>query len=132
MGTRFLASGEMTIPADCKVRLVDAEALDAVKIEHSERFMPPYTRPGPPTQPRALRTSPLDRLHGDPDAIDVDQFRLTFINAVRNGLGYEQLPMAGQSVGLVRDVAPAADIVRRVVAEADAALAAASFAVPNR
>ena len=132
MGTRFLASGEMTIPPDCKRRLVAADALDAVKIEHSERFMPPYTRPGPPTQPRALRTSPLDRLRDDPDPVDVDQFKLALIEAVRNGNGYEQLPMAGQSVGLVHDVAPAADILRRVVAEAEAALTAASIAVPTR
>ena len=40
--------------------------------------------------------------------------------------------MAGQSVGLVHDVAPAADILRRVVAEAEAALTAASIAVPTR
>ena len=32
--------------------------------------------------------------------------------------------MAGQSVGLVHDIAPAADILRRVVADAESALAA--------
>jgi enoyl-[acyl-carrier protein] reductase II len=121
MGTRFLASREMRIPADCKQRLVAAGALDAVKIEHSERFMPPYTRPGPPTQPRALHTPLLDRLRDDPDQVDTDQFRLTLAE-IRNGCGYEQLPMAGQSVGLIHDIAPAADILRRVVADAEAVL----------
>lgn len=33
---------------------------------------------------------------------------------------------AGQSAGLIHDVAPAADIVRRIVAEAEAALAISS------
>ena len=47
--------------------------------------------------------------------------------------------MAGQSVGLVHDIAPAADILRRVVAEAEAPLAATgittrgnSHAAPGR
>ena len=120
----------MRIPASCKQRLVAADALDAVKIEHSERFMPPYTRPGPPTQPRALRTPVLDRLRDDPGQGDADQLRLALIDEIRNGGGYEQLPMAGQSVGLVHDIAPAADILRRVVADAAAAQALKTGGLP--
>jgi hypothetical protein len=40
--------------------------------------------------------------------------------------------MAGQSVGLVHDIAPAADVLRRVLADADVALAAAVVALPTR
>lgn len=45
--------------------------------------------------------------------------------AITAGRGDEQLPMAGQSVGLVHDVLPAAQIVRQVLVEAEAALAGA-------
>jgi nitronate monooxygenase/enoyl-[acyl-carrier protein] reductase II len=128
MGTRFLATPEMTIGAEAKRRLVAAGSLDAVRIEHSERFMPPSTRPGPPSRPRALRTPFLDRFRDDPDGVDVEAFRGDVIAAVRSGRGYEHLPMAGQSVGLVHDVAPAAELVRRVVAEAEAALDAVAAA----
>jgi nitronate monooxygenase/enoyl-[acyl-carrier protein] reductase II len=57
IGTRFLASTEMRIADEWKRRIVAADALDAVKVENSERIMPPYTRPGSPAQPRALRTT---------------------------------------------------------------------------
>jgi enoyl-[acyl-carrier protein] reductase II len=42
--------------------------------------------------------------------------------AVMAGRGDEYLPFAGQSVGLIGEVLPAAEIVRRVVEEAEAAL----------
>jgi nitronate monooxygenase/enoyl-[acyl-carrier protein] reductase II len=132
IGTRFLATHEMAIGAEAKRRLVAAGSLDAVMIDRSERFMPPSTRPGPTSRPRALRTPFLDRFHDDPDGVDVEAFRAEVIGAVRNGRGYEQLPMAGQSVGLVHDVVPAAELVRRVVAEAEAALdAVAAAAAPG-
>jgi nitronate monooxygenase/enoyl-[acyl-carrier protein] reductase II len=131
MGTRFLATREMAIDAESKRRLVAAGSLDAVRIDQSERFMPPTTRPGSPSRPRALRTPFLDRFHDDPDAVDVEAFRAEMMGAVRNGRGYEQLPMAGQSVGLVHDIAPAAELVRRVVAEAEAALDAVAAAAPR-
>ena len=40
------------------------------------------------------------------------------------GGGHEYLPFTGQSAGLITDVRPAAEIVERVVAEAEAVLAA--------
>jgi nitronate monooxygenase/enoyl-[acyl-carrier protein] reductase II len=123
MGTRFLATDEMTIPAECKRRLVAAQAHDAVKIEHSDRFMPPYSRPGPPTQPRALRSPLLDGLRERADQLRPDEINAV-MTPIREGRGYEQLPMAGQSVGLIDDIAPAAALVRRIVDGAEAALLA--------
>jgi nitronate monooxygenase/enoyl-[acyl-carrier protein] reductase II len=124
MGTRFLATDEMTIPAECKRRLVAAQAHDAVKIEHSDRFMPPYSRPGPPTQPRALRSPLLDGLRERVDELDPGEIN-AIMAPIRDGRGYELVPMAGQSVGLVDDIAPAAALVRRIVSEAEAALTVA-------
>jgi enoyl-[acyl-carrier protein] reductase II len=59
IGTRFLASVEMTVDSGWKERIVAADAVDAIKVSHSERVMPPFTLalpPGPPPAPRALRT----------------------------------------------------------------------------
>jgi enoyl-[acyl-carrier protein] reductase II len=45
-----------------------------------------------------------------------------FLAAVLDGRGHEYLPFAGQSVALVDQVLPAAEILRRVVEEAEATL----------
>ena len=54
IGTRFLATREMTIARAWKDRIVAASALDAVKVPHAERVMPPFTMPqsGVPFAPR--------------------------------------------------------------------------------
>ena len=53
MGTRFLASAELAIADEWKRRIVEADALDAVKVVNSERVMPPYTRPAAARSSRA-------------------------------------------------------------------------------
>jgi nitronate monooxygenase/enoyl-[acyl-carrier protein] reductase II len=73
LGTRFLASTEMCIDQTWKQRIVDASAVEAVKVPHSERVMPPFTLPqaaGVPFAPRALRTALIDQLESDPTAVD--------------------------------------------------------------
>ena len=44
------------------------------------------------------------------------------IDAILAGNGHEYTPFAGQSVGLINDILPAAEIVRRTVARAQDAL----------
>src|SRR4051812_20935002 len=46
LGTRFLAATEMRIADAWKRRIVEADALDAVKVVNSDRVMPPFNRPG--------------------------------------------------------------------------------------
>src|SRR5690242_4859370 len=70
LGTRFLASAEMTIAGEWKQRIVEADALDAVKVTNSERVMPPFTRPHRPAAPRCLRTPLIDQLRDFPEEID--------------------------------------------------------------
>ena len=123
MGTRFLASTEMRLARAWKDRIVAADALDAVKVANSERIMPPFNRPGGPAQPRALQTSLTDQLRADPESIDAGRVAADFRAALLRGEGEDHLPFTGQSAGLVHDVLPAAEIVRRVVAEAEATIA---------
>jgi nitronate monooxygenase/enoyl-[acyl-carrier protein] reductase II len=129
MGTRFLASTELGIADAWKERVVAADALDAVKMVNSERVMPPYSRPGVRAEPRTLRTPLVDRLRADPDGVDGPAVGREVVAALLAGRGHEYIPFAGQSVGLIHEVTPAAEIMRRVVAEAEAALAAAGAAV---
>jgi enoyl-[acyl-carrier protein] reductase II len=126
LGTRFLASEEMAIADAWKQRIVAAEATDAVKVVGSERVLPPFSRPGVTATPRALRTPLTDRLAADPDTVDPAEVVPRVLDAVRAGGGHDALPFAGQSVGLIADVRPAARIVADVVAGAEAALAAAA------
>jgi nitronate monooxygenase/enoyl-[acyl-carrier protein] reductase II len=128
VGTRFLASIEMTIDPSWKERIVSADATDAVKVANSSRVMPPVTLelPGALPAPRALRTSLTDQLDADPDSVDPAELGPTLLAEVRANRGHDLLPFTGQSAALVHDVAPAAEIVARLVAEAEAALDSAS------
>jgi nitronate monooxygenase/enoyl-[acyl-carrier protein] reductase II len=135
VGTRFLASTEMNVDEAWKERIVAAGALDAVKVPHSERVMPPFTVPqtGIPFAPRSLRTALVDQLQDDPAQVDPAVVGPQLLAAVRAGGGHELLPFAGQSVQLVHDIVPAAEIVRRLVAGSIEALRRASeLAAANR
>lgn len=125
LGTRFLASTEMPIPAEWKERIVAAEATDTVKVVNSDRVLPPITLelpPGPAPAPRTLRTPLVDRLERDPASVDPAEVVPAVLAAVRANAGHDLLPFTGQSAGLIRDIAPAAEIVARLVREAKAAL----------
>lgn len=124
LGTRFLASEEMTIDHDWKHWIITADAVDAVKVPHSERVMPPFTLPqiGVPFAPRALRTELIHRLETDPDGVDPAEIGPQLLAAVRAGGGHDLLPFAGQSVALIHDIAPAGQLVARLVDETATAL----------
>jgi enoyl-[acyl-carrier protein] reductase II len=123
MGTRFLAAAEMRIAGEWKDRIVEADALDAVKVANSERVLPPYNRDGARVEPRALHTPLIAQLRDHPEWLDPAKAGPRLRDSVLAGRGDEYLPFAGQSVGLIDDVLPAAEIVRRVVAEAEEVLA---------
>jgi enoyl-[acyl-carrier protein] reductase II len=128
LGTRFLATEEMAIDAAWKDRILAADAIDAVKVSSSARVMPPFTLdlpPGPPPAPRALRTALIDQLEQDPESVDPERFVPGFLAELRANRGHDSLPFTGQSAALVHDVAPAAELMTRLVAEAGAALESA-------
>jgi nitronate monooxygenase/enoyl-[acyl-carrier protein] reductase II len=126
LGTRFLATTEMRVSAAWKQRITEAGALDAVKVQNAERVMPPFNLPqlGLPFAPRALRTPLTERLEYDPGTVDPAVAGPELLAAVRAGGGEDHLPFAGQSVELIHDVLPAAEVVRRLIDEAGAALRA--------
>jgi nitronate monooxygenase/enoyl-[acyl-carrier protein] reductase II len=126
VGTRLLATREMRIHDDWKARIVAADALEAVKMVNAERVLPPYSRPGVRAEPRTLQTDLVRRLREEPESVDAEAELAGLLAAVREGGGHEQIPFAGQSVGLVHDVRPAGEVIAGMVAEAGEALAAAA------
>jgi nitronate monooxygenase/enoyl-[acyl-carrier protein] reductase II len=54
-------------------------------------------------------------------AAAADLLRAQIRMASANGVAHRLVPLTGQSAGLIRDVMPAAEIVRRIVAEAERA-----------
>ncbi|GEL19258.1 NAD(P)H-dependent flavin oxidoreductase [Pseudonocardia asaccharolytica] len=129
MGTRFLASTEASVHRDRKQRILAADALDAVKVVDGNALLPPYSRPGVRTEGRARRTPLIDLLREHPKQVDPAVAGPELLAAIRRGRGDEYLPFAGQSVELIHELLPAAEIVRRVVEEAEAALADAAVHV---
>ena len=131
LGTPFLATEEMAIDPTLKARICAASATDAVKVPHAERVLPPFTLPqvGMPYAPRALHTALISQLETDPDSVDPAAVGAQLLAAFRAGGGYDLLPFAGQSVALVHDVVPTAQLVQRLLVEAQAAIEKATSAV---
>jgi enoyl-[acyl-carrier protein] reductase II len=131
LGTRFLATTEMHIEQTWKDRIVAANALDAVKVPHSDRVLPPFNVPqiGRPFAPRSLRTPLVTQLETEPDSVDPAVVGPRLVDAVLAGRGSDFLPFAGQSSALVDDVVPAAQLVTRLITEAEAALERAASLV---
>ncbi|QIP82943.1 nitronate monooxygenase [Streptomyces sp. Tu 2975] len=129
MGTRFLASAEMSVSDEWKQRIVESDAVDAVKVINNERIMPPFNRPGSFGVPRSLRTPLVDALREHPEQVDPAETVPRVMEAVRAGRGDEYLPFTGQSTALVHEILSAREIVHRTVREARTALEGATRAV---
>jgi nitronate monooxygenase/enoyl-[acyl-carrier protein] reductase II len=71
-----------------------------------------------------LRTAFLDTWEGRPQEMaDVaGDLSNALFTAIRAGNGHDYFPYAGQSAGLVTEVLPVAEIVRRTISQAEDAL----------
>jgi nitronate monooxygenase/enoyl-[acyl-carrier protein] reductase II len=130
VGTRFVASTELAVGDDFKRAVVDGSSEDAVKVEFVDHVLPPLGPGGDRGVPRAMRTPFIERWNANPEEAAPAGEELR--TAIAEQRIHELLPFAGQSAGLVTEVLPAAEIVRRMVAEAEEALAVASGAVGQR
>ncbi|MCZ6876164.1 MAG: nitronate monooxygenase family protein [bacterium] len=124
IGTRFLASVEAPISQGWKQMIVEANSEDAVKVEVWNDINPPPRSGGYGTVLRAIRTSFIDEWQQRRDEAkrDAERLRGEVLAAMQQGRLHELLPVAGQSAGLIRDIVPAGDIVRSIVAEAQETL----------
>jgi enoyl-[acyl-carrier protein] reductase II len=128
MGTRFLASTEFAGSDDWKKMVLDAGPEDTLQTDALDPIMPPYTMAKPWNgKGRMLRTPFLAKWDGRSDELASRAAELgpEMIDAILAGNGHEYTPFAGQSAGLIEDILPAAEIVRRTVAQAKDSLAQA-------
>jgi len=130
IGTRFLASQEAPVSAAWKQTILSAASEDAVKVDFWNDISPLPGAPGYGTVPRALNTPFIERWLGRRDEArrDATELLAEFGAAAGAGRMHEYMPFAGQSAGAIREVKPAAEIVREIAAEAEELLLrAASF-----
>lgn len=125
VGTRFLTSEEAQISPVWKQMVVEAAAEDAVRVEVLNEIMPMPGGHGYGTLLRALRTPFIDtwqdRRHEARS--EAERLRGEVLPVFTQGRVHELFPAAGQSAGLVHEILPAGEIVRRIATEARQALA---------
>ena len=104
--------------------IVDAAAEDAVRVEVLNDIMPLPGGAGYGTVLRALRTPFIDTWQGRREEAkrDAERLRSEVLPVFTQGRVHELFPGAGQSAGLIYEIMPAGEIVRRIVAEARQAL----------
>jgi enoyl-[acyl-carrier protein] reductase II len=122
MGTRFIASTEFSVNEEWKKMVVNAAAEDAVQSEALNPMMPPYNTAEPwHGKERVLRNAFLVSWDGRPGEMTdrAGELGEAMFSAIRAGNGHEYIPFAGQSVGLIADVLPVAQIVRRTIEQAE-------------
>jgi enoyl-[acyl-carrier protein] reductase II len=127
IGTRFMASEEAPIGEAWKQAILGAHSEDTARVAFVNEFLPPA--PGSyPTAPRTLRSPFVERWEHEPQKARqaAEQLRAEVVAAVRERRMHEVLPITGQTAGMIKEILPAAEIVRRLVAEAEAALDAAA------
>jgi enoyl-[acyl-carrier protein] reductase II len=128
IGTRFLASVEASIPVEWKQAILASESEQANKAEFwSDIF--PATGSQYPVNPRVLRSPFVDQWQHRRDEARQEAGRLQMQvgMAIREGRFGELLPFTGQTAGLIHEILPAAEIVRRIVAGAEKALRQAAI-----
>ena len=104
MGTRILSSAESPVHHNWKEAIVNAEATDTVFLN----------RKGPGPALRALRTERTTRLEADGSPNIFEEFARTE-DVYFGGDMEASLALAGQTVGLIHEVLPVAEIIRRTV-----------------
>lgn len=117
MGTRFLASVEAPIAADYKEMIIRSESEDTLQIPFNEVFPPRALGYG--TVMRALRTDFIDKWDKNKEEVrrNAEKLRDEITQALIRGKLHEFIPVMGQTNGLIRDILPVAEIVKRLVDE---------------
>lgn len=128
VGTRFLASVESGVPQDYKTLVVQARSEQTIRAPFINHLVPPASPTAFGGSPRVVRTDFVDRWLGRDEELAqaLDEVRAEVRAAMMDGRGHELLPIVGETVGLVGDIRPAAEIVRLMVEEAEVILGSAA------
>jgi nitronate monooxygenase len=123
IGTRFYATQEALVPAAAKAAVVAATGDETVRtsvydIANSRSWPPGYTG-------RVVRNEFVEKWHGHEKElalVHAEEFK-----KIREAFGSGNFDVGnvtvGEAIGLVRDIPKAADVINRIVAEAETRLA---------
>jgi len=123
IGTRFLASAECPISPEWKQRILAAQSEDTLKFDAwNDIFHVPEG--GYPVTPRVLPSPFVNQWVNNRDGArrEAERLQERIGTSVQQGTWGDLLPFTGQTAGLIREVLPAGEIVRRITAEAESAL----------
>ena len=124
VGTRFLASEEASADDKWKQAILHTESEEVVRFEVFNEILPSRSDRAYETVPRVMRTVFVEEWQGRPEAArrESERLRAELMSAIKERRPHEFLPFTGQTAGIIRDILPAAEIVRKMVAEAEQAL----------
>jgi enoyl-[acyl-carrier protein] reductase II len=124
LGTRFLASIESPIPHEWRQAIIAANSEDAMKAEVLNDISPLPGTAGYNTVLRSLHTRFLDEWSAKREEArrERDRLRGQLVSTHQAGRQHETLLTAGQTAGGIKEILPVAEIMRRLIAEAEAAL----------
>ena len=127
LGTRFLASKEAPISDEWKQAIAGAKSEDTMKVDVLNDISPLPGTAGYRTVLRSLHTPFLDEWTAKREEArrDSDRLRNLIVSTHQAGRQHETLLTAGQTAGGIKEVLPVAEIMRRLIAEAEAALSRA-------
>ena len=127
LGTRFLASKEAPISEEWKQAILRAQSEQAMKVEVLNDISPVPGTVGYGTVLRSLPTPFLEEWSAKREDArrDRDRLRQHLVSTHQAGRQHDTLLTAGQTAGGIKEVLPVADIMRQLMAEAEAALARA-------
>jgi enoyl-[acyl-carrier protein] reductase II len=128
LGTRFLASEEAAISDEWKRAILAAGSQNAVKVDVWDDI---FGKPGGgafDVVPRALETPFIEQWQGHRTdaAIDASRLQGEITSAIQQQNMERFVPFTGQSAGLIEEILPARDIVRRLIVQATEALESTS------
>jgi enoyl-[acyl-carrier protein] reductase II len=127
LGTRFITCVEAPAPEEWKQAIVAAKSEEARKVDVINDISPLPGTAGFGTVPRSLPTAFLDEWGGKREeaARDRDRLRGQIVSTTQAGRPHEHVLWAGQTAGGIKEILPVGEIIRRLMAETEAALAGA-------
>jgi len=131
LGTRFLASVEAPIEDEWKQAILSAASQDVVKVDVLNDIMPMPGTAGYGTVLRSIRTRFMDEWSAKREEAvrRRSEVQREVAAAMQAGRRHEIMLTAGQTAGGITELLPVAEIMRRLVAETEAALSAAANAI---
>ena len=131
LGTRFLASQEAPIEEEWKQAILAAQSEDTTKPDVLNDISPLPGTGGYGTVLRSLHTPFMDEWSAKPEEARRERDRLwaEIGSMTRAGRRHQAVLTVGQTAGAIREILPVAEIMRRLIAETEAALARAPRAI---